>query len=275
MLLGDPNSQEHKHTMYTFTSCRQAHQHRRLLVNVCFVLFFLEVELWSAPSPPQPPAGPCHAVKTGSRSGKSAPRRLTGSGGGAQLCPALGHRERKGGFGRGGGKREKGDRFLTRGSVDRKDERKESGDDGGSRHSRGRRRMPLLLGRGGRRCGGGRRGDLLGALPVLLCSRARPGSGAGSRGGGLGGAGSRGGGGTRTLGVVHVLGSGPGVRLPVGVVVLLGGRRRTTVLSKVSCTRTRQCRSSGGLCIRFFLYCDHLLTSFKSGPFLRSAFTPA
>lgn len=60
---------------------------------MCFV--FLEVELWSAPSSPQPPAGPCHTVETRPRSGKSAPRRLTGSGGGAQLCPALGPQREK------------------------------------------------------------------------------------------------------------------------------------------------------------------------------------
>lgn len=56
MLLGDPDSQEHKHTMYTFTSRRQAHQHRRLLVNVFHL--FLQVGLWSAPSTPPGPSGP-------------------------------------------------------------------------------------------------------------------------------------------------------------------------------------------------------------------------
>lgn len=37
--------------MYTFSSCRQAHQHRQLRVN----LFFLLLELLSTPSPLQPP----------------------------------------------------------------------------------------------------------------------------------------------------------------------------------------------------------------------------
>lgn len=78
----------------------------------------------------------------------------------------------------------------------------------------------LLLRWGRRRCGGGGRGDLLGALPVLLCSRAWTRSGTRGRGGGLGRAGSWGRGRTGTLGVVHVLSSRSGVRLPMGVVVL-------------------------------------------------------
>lgn len=83
----------------------------------------------------------------------------------------------------------------------------------------------LLLRRGGCRGGGGGGGDFLGALPVLLCSRALARSGTRAWGGGLGRARSRGSGGTRALGVVHVLSSRPGVRLPMGVVVLFRGGR--------------------------------------------------
>lgn len=113
MLLGDPDSQEHKHTMYTFTSRRQAHQHRRLLVNV--FRLFLQVGLWSAPSTPPLPPDLFHISsrgrslsrgRTATRSGEdreSAPRRLT----------------RRGCRGR---KREtqRGEKALTRSSVDGK-----------------------------------------------------------------------------------------------------------------------------------------------------------
>lgn len=84
----------------------------------------------------------------------------------------------------------------------------------------------MLLLRRGRRWGrGGDGGDLLGALPVLLCSGACARSGSRPWGRGLGRAWSRGRGRTGTLGVVHVLSSGPGVRLPMGVVVLFGRRK--------------------------------------------------
>lgn len=126
----------------------------------------------------------------------------------AWLCPALGaetERERE-------ARREA---LLTKGGEE--GER----DDGGSRHSRGGGR--LLLRRGRRRGRRGNGGDLLGALPVLLCFGAWPGSGTRTRRGGLGRAWSRGRGRTGALRVVHVLSSGPRVRLPVGVVVLFGG----------------------------------------------------
>lgn len=84
----------------------------------------------------------------------------------------------------------------------------------------------LLLRRGRRRCRGGCRGDLLSALPVLLCSGAWTRSGTRGRGGGLGRTRSRGRGRTGTLGVVHVLSSRPGVRLPVGVVILFSRKNK-------------------------------------------------
>lgn len=89
----------------------------------------------------------------------------------------------------------------------------------------------LLLRRGRRRGRGGGRGDLLGALPVLLCSRAWTRSGTRGRGGGLGRAWSRGRGRTRALGIVHVLSSRSGVRLPMRVVVLFRMRKWTEISS--------------------------------------------
>lgn len=67
---------------------------------------------------------------------------------------------------------------------------------------------------------GGSWGHLLATLPVLLCSRAWTRSGTRNWGGGLGWTGSRGRGRSRTLGVVHVLSSRTGVRLPMRMVVL-------------------------------------------------------
>lgn len=87
------------------------------------------------------------------------------------------------------------------------------------------------------------RSDLLGALPVFLCSWAWCGSGA-SRGEGwvrgwvgvggwvLVGARSRGRSRTRTLGVVHVLSSRTSVRLPMGVVVLFGRGKQVMSVKK-------------------------------------------
>lgn len=100
----------------------------------------------------------------------------------------------------------------------------------------------LLLRRGGRWGGGGGGGDLLCALPVLLCSRACSRSGTGGRGGGgsLGRAWSRSRGRTGALGVVHVLSSRPGVRLPVRVVVLFGRRAwRKISISYKKCTQIK------------------------------------
>lgn len=95
----------------------------------------------------------------------------------------------------------------------------------------------LLLRRGRRRGRGGGRGDLLGALPVLLCSRAWTRSGTRGRGGGLGRAWSRGRGRSRALGVVHVLSSRSGVRLPMGMVVLV----RTTKWTEISALVPHHC----------------------------------
>lgn len=101
-------------------------------------------------------------------------------------------------------------------------------DDGGLRHVREVGEGGLLL-RGGR-CwgGGGDGGHFLGALPVLLWSRAWTRGGAGAWGGGLGRAGSRSRGWAGALGVVHVLSSRPSVRLPMGVVVLSETQKTVT-----------------------------------------------
>lgn len=106
MLLGDPDSQEHKHTMYTLTSRRQAYQRRRLLVNV-FPLFHRGQLLVRSLAPP-PATGPCHMIEWQPGlgdwvGGESALRRL----------PRRGRRE---------GKREmqRGEKAPTRNSRDGK-----------------------------------------------------------------------------------------------------------------------------------------------------------
>ena len=71
-----------------------------------------------------------------------------------------------------------------------KDEREESGTMEARGTAEGEGTLLLRRGRCWGRGGGG--GDLLGALPVLLCSRAWAGSGTRAWGWGLGGAGSRG-----------------------------------------------------------------------------------
>lgn len=94
----------------------------------------------------------------------------------------------------------------------------------------------LLLRWGGRWGRGGDGGDLLGALPVLLCSGAWARSGTRTWGGGLGRAWSRGRGRTRALRVVHVLSSRPGVRLPMGVVVLFRRKSGEKSASNSQCS---------------------------------------
>lgn len=168
---------------------------------------FSLVELLSAPLPLQPPAGPCHTVRQPQARGERPPQADRRGG---LALPCLGAWERE---------KERG---PTRSSVDQRMRRWRAGR-WRLEAQQGRKEM-LLLRRGRRRCRGGSRGDLLSTLPVLLCSRAWAGSGTRSRGGGLGRAWGRGRGRTRTLGVVHVLSSRPGVRLPMGVVVLF--RRR-------------------------------------------------
>lgn len=89
MLLGDLNSQKHKHTIYTFSSCRQAHQHRRFWVN-----WFSLVELFSAPSPLQPPAGSCHMVRQPQAREEHLPQ-AEHRGGQALPCPGASEREKQ------------------------------------------------------------------------------------------------------------------------------------------------------------------------------------
>lgn len=104
--------------MYTFSSCRQAHQHRQLQVN----LFFSLLELLSTPSPLQPRTGPCHTVRRPQVRGERLPQAVGGEWGqwrekwpGSTL--PWGQRERKRKVGPG---------------------KRREWDDGGSRHSRGR-----------------------------------------------------------------------------------------------------------------------------------------
>lgn len=211
--------------MYTFSSCRQAHQHRQLQVN----LFFSLLELLSTPSPLQPRTGPCRTVRRPQVRGERLPQAVGGSGDSGersgQALPCPGARERE---------RERWD--PARGESGTMEAR------GTAEEGRGR----LLLRRGGRWGGGGGGSDLLCALPVLLCSRACSWSGTGGRGrgGSLGRGWGRGwgrsGGRTGALGVVHVLSSRPGVRLPVRVVVLFGGRAwRKISTSYKKCTQMK------------------------------------
>lgn len=174
----------------------------------------------STPSPLQPPAGPCHTVRQPQAREERLPQadgreKRPGEGVGGPALPCPGARERE---------RERG---PMRSSVDQRMRGRRAGRWRLEAQQRGE--GTLLLRRG--RCRGRGRGggDLLGALPVLLCSRAWAGSGTRAWGRGLGGARSRSRGRTGTLGVVHVLGSGPGVRLPVGVVVLFRRREWTRI----------------------------------------------
>lgn len=189
--------------MYTFPSCRQAHQHHQ-----AWVIMFITTLPHCCRQQPGPSL---QGIRTQGRAPPPRQAAQEQAGGGethsrglgrsceAWPCPAVPLRPQ----------RERVSRSGARSTGGRESRTMEAQQRGG----------PMLLLRRSRGQGGGG-GDLLSALPVVLCLWACAGRRAWGRGRDRAG----------TLGVVHVLGSWACVRLPVGVVVLLGNEKTISFL---------------------------------------------